>query len=324
MNKSILMRVREFDLLGAVLMIAAMTCLLLALQWGGKQYTWSDGRIIGLLVGCGLLLVVFVAWQFRLGEKATLPPRIMRQRTVAAASVFVVMFGGSAVLFMFYLPIFFQSIRGSSAIMSGIQMLPMLLGLVVASGIVGALVSYFGFYTPFLIGSTAIFAVGAGLITTYNAEMADATWIGFQILAGAGLGAGFQIPQAAVQTVLDQKDIPVGSSALIFFQNLGGSIFVSVGQSVFQNGLSQALKELAPSVDPALIFSTGATGLKQALEKVGQSSAWPSVLLAYTRGLQDAFKVGMGLGLGGLLATLFFEWRSVKDKKNNAEPAIMG
>ncbi|KAK8110751.1 uncharacterized protein PG998_007208 [Apiospora kogelbergensis] len=310
MNKSILMRVREFDLLGAVLMIAAMTCLLLALQWGGKQYTWSDGRIIGLLVGCGLLLVVFVAWQFRLGEKATLPPRIMRQRTVAAASVFVVMFGGSAVLFMFYLPIFFQSIRGSSAIMSGIQMLPMLLGLVVASGIVGALVSYFGFYTPFLIGSTAIFAVGAGLITT--------SW------QGAGLGAGFQIPQAAVQTVLDQKDIPVGSSALIFFQNLGGSIFVSVGQSVFQNGLSQALKELAPSVDPALIFSTGATGLKQALEKVGQSSAWPSVLLAYTRGLQDAFKVGMGLGLGGLLATLFFEWRSVKDKKNNAEPAIMG
>ncbi|KAK8101379.1 hypothetical protein PG999_011753 [Apiospora kogelbergensis] len=317
MNKSILMRVREFDLLGAVLMIAAMTCLLLALQWGGKQYTWSDGRIIGLLVGCGLLLVVFVAWQFRLGEKATLPPRIMRQRTVAAASVFVVMFGGSAVLFMFYLPIFFQSIRGSSAIMSGIQMLPMLLGLVVASGIVGALVSYFGFYTPFLIGSTAIFAVGAGLITTYNAEMADATWIGFQILAGAGLGAGFQIPQAAVQTVLDQKDIPVGSSALIFFQNLGAPSS-SRSASLFSR------TELAPSVDPALIFSTGATGLKQALEKVGQSSAWPSVLLAYTRGLQDAFKVGMGLGLGGLLATLFFEWRSVKDKKNNAEPAIMG
>ncbi|KAK6833297.1 hypothetical protein PG987_007991 [Apiospora arundinis] len=324
MDKSILVRVREFDILGAVLMIAAMTCLLLALQWGGKQYTWSAGPIIGLLVGCALLLCVFVAWQFRLGEKATLPPRIMRQRTVAAASVFVIMFGGSAVLFMFYLPIFFQSIRGSSAIMSGIQMLPMLLGLVVASGIVGGLVSYFGFYTPFLIGSTAMFAVGAGLITTYNAEMPDATWIGFQILAGAGLGAGFQIPQAAVQTVLDQKDIPVGSSALIFFQNLGGSIFVSVGQSVFQNGLSKALAELAPTVDPALIFSTGATGLKQALEKVGQSGAWPSVLLAYTRGLQDAFKVGMGLGLGGLLATFFFEWRSVKDKKNNAEPAIMG
>jgi len=320
-GKTILVRLRELDLIGALLLVAAITCLLLVLQWGGKQYTWNDGRIIGLLVGFALLLVIFIGWQVWLGEKATLPPRIMRQRTVAAASVFVVMFGGSAVLFMFYLPIFFQSIRGSSAIMSGIQMLPMLLGLVVASGIVGALVSYFGFYTPFLIGSTALFAVGAGLITTYNAEMFDATWIGFQILAGMGLGAGFQIPQAAVQTVLAQEDIPVGSSALIFFQNLGGSIFVSVGQAVFQNGLSTGLRELAPRVDPALVFATGATGLKQALEKVGQVGEWPAVLLAYTQGLQAAFKVGMGLGVGGVLASLFFEWRSVKEKQTMAHVA---
>ncbi|KAK8017295.1 hypothetical protein PG993_013621 [Apiospora rasikravindrae] len=302
-DKTILVRLRELDLVGAVLLVAVITCLLLVLQWGGKQHAWSDGRIVGLLVGFGLLLVVFVGWQVRLGERATLPPRIVRQRTVAAASVFVVMFGGAAVLFMFYLPIFFQSIRGSSAIMSGIQMLPMLLGLVVASG-------------------TAIFAVGAGLITTYNAEMKDATWIGFQILAGAGLGAGFQIPQAAVQTVLAQEDIPVGSSALIFFQNLGGSVFVSVGQAVFQNGLSRGLQELAPTVDPALVFSTGATGLKQALEQAGWAAAWPSVLVAYTRGLQDAFKVGMGLGVGGVLASLFFEWRSVKEKKNGDKPAM--
>ncbi|KAK8001563.1 hypothetical protein PG991_013785 [Apiospora marii] len=317
--KSILVRLRELDLAGAALLVAAVTCLLLSLQWGGKQYAWSDGRIVGLLVGFALLLVVFVGWQVRLGDRATLPPRIMRQRTVAAASVFVIMFSGSAVVFMFYLPIFFQSIRGSSAILSGIQMLPMLLGLVVASGIVGALISCFGFYTPFLIGSTALFAVGAGLITTYHADMPDATWIGFQILAGAGMGAGFQIPQAAVQTVLAQADIPVGSSALIFFQNLGGSLFVSVGQAVFQNGLAAGLRELAPAVDAGLVFATGATGLKQALENAGQAGQWPAVLLAYTRGLQDAFKVAMGLGIGGFLASLFFEWRSVKEKKGGGE-----
>ena len=317
--KSILARLRELDLIGAALLVAAITCLLLSLQWGGKQYSWNSGHIVGLLVGFALLLVIFIGWQIRLGEKATLPPRIVCQRTVAAASVFVIMFSGSAVVFMFYLPIFFQSIRGSTAILSGIQMLPLLLGLVVASGIVGALVSYFGFYTPFLIGSTALFAVGAGLITTYDANMRDATWIGFQILAGAGMGAGFQIPQAAAQTVLAQEDIPVGSSALIFFQNLGGSIFVSVGQAVFQNGLSAGLRALAPGVDAALVFATGATGLKQALENAGQGGEWPAVLLAYTRGLQDAFKVAMGLGLGGFLASLFFEWRSVREKKGAGE-----
>jgi hypothetical protein len=172
----------------------------------------------------------------------------------------------------------------------------MLLGLVVSSFAVGALVTLLGYYTPFLIGSTAIFAVGAGLITTYSADISTPRWIGFQILAGAGLGAGFQVSQAAVQTMLTQEDIPVGSSALIFFQNLGGSIFISVGQSVFQNSLSTALKQLAPTVNPAVVFSAGATGLDQALKAVGQGSAYQAVLAAYNRGLQDTFRVSMGRG----------------------------
>ncbi|KAK2598659.1 hypothetical protein N8I77_012054 [Diaporthe amygdali] len=327
-DKPVLVRIRELDLVGALLLTAAVTCLLLVLQWGGKQYPWNDGRIIGLLVGFGILTIVFTGTQIWLGEKATLPPRIISQRTVASACAFVVLFGGSAYLFMYYLPIFFQSIRGSSAIQSGIQLLPMLLGLVVSSFAVGALVTMLGYYTPFLIGSTAIFTVGAGLITTYSAEISNAKWIGYQILAGAGLGAGFQVPQAAVQTVLAQEDIPVGSSALIFFQNLGGSIFISVGQSVFQNSLSTALKQLAPTVNQAVVFSAGATGLEKALEDVGQGSAYQAVLDAYTRGLQDTFRVSLGLGLGALLATLFVEWKNVKqgngsgNKGNDSHPML--
>lgn len=328
LEKPVLVRIRELDLAGALLLTAAVTCLLLVLQWGGKEYPWDDGRIIGLLVGFGLLTIVFVGTQIWLGEKATLPPRIISQRTVAAACAFVILFGGSAYILMYYMPIFFQSIRGSSAILSGIQLLPMLMGLVVSSFAVGALVTMLGYYTPFLIGSTAIFAVGAGLITTYSADISDARWIGYQILAGAGLGAGFQVPQAAVQTVLAQEDIPVGSSALIFFQNLGGSIFISVGQSVFQNSLSTALTQLAPTVDPTVVFSAGATGLEKALKDAGQASAYQAVLAAYNRGLQDTFRVSLGLGLGALLATLFVEWKNVKqgqgkdDTGNDSHPML--
>lgn len=327
-EKSVLTRIRELDVFGALLLTAAVTCLLLVLQWGGKEYPWKSGAIIGLLVGFGLLNIVFIGTQIWLGEKGTLPPRILSQRTVASCCTFVILFGGSAYILMYYLPIFFQSIRGSSAIQSGIELLPMLLGLVVSSFAVGALVTWLGYYTPFLIGSTALFAVGAGLITTYDADIPTSTWIGFQILAGAGLGAGFQVPQAAVQTVLAQEDIPVGSSALIFFQNLGGSIFISVGQSVFQNSLSTALKQLAPAVNPSVVFSAGATGLEQALKAVGQGSAYQAVLDAYNRGLQDTFRVSLGLGLGALAATLFVEWRNVKhgvggDKKgNDSHPMI--
>lgn len=327
-DKPVLVRIRELDLLGALLLTAAVTCLLLALQWGGNEYPWNNGRIIGLLVGFGLLTVVFIGTQIWLGEKATIPPRIINQRTVIACCSFVFIFGGSSNIFMYYLPIFFQSIRGSSAIQSGIELLPMLLGLVISSVVVGGLITAVGYYTPFLIGSTAILAVGAGLITTYSAEISTSKWIGYQIIAGIGLGAGFQVPQAAVQTVLAQGDIPVGSSAIIFFQNLGGSIFISVGQSVFQNSLKTALKQLAPLVNPAVVFSAGATGIEQALKAVGQSSAYQAVLDAYNRGLQDAFRVSLGLGLGAFLATLFVEWKSVKQgnggekKENDSHPMM--
>lgn len=321
-DKPVLIRIRELDLFGALLLTAAVTCLLLVLQWGGKDYPWKSGVIIGLLVGFGLLTIVFIGTQIWLGENATLPPRIISQRTVASCCTFVIFFGGSAYLFMYYLPIFFQTVRGSSAIQSGIELLPMLLGLVFSSFAVGALVTIMGYYSPFLIGSTAVFAVGAGLITTYDASISTPRWIGYQILTGVGLGAGFQVPQVAVQTALAQEDIPVGSSALIFFQNLGGTIFISVAQSVFQNSLTNGLEQLAPTVNPAVVFSAGATGLQQALKAVGQGSAYQAVLDAYNRGLQDVFRVSLGLGLGALVATLFVEWKNVKrgnsgDKKGN-------
>lgn len=322
-RKPILTRIRELDLPGAGLLTAAIVMLLLVPQWGGKEYSWNSGTIIGLLVGFIIILIAFIGLQIWLGEKATLPPRIVCQRTVAAGSVFVALFGSSAYLFMYYLPIFFQSVRGSSALTSGIQLLPMLIGLVISSAITGGLVTTFGFYTPFLIGSTVLFVVGAGLITTYDATMPDATWIGFQVLAGAGLGAGFQVPQTAVQAVLAQDDIPVGTSTLIFFQSMGGTIFLQIGQAVFQSSLSVALRRLAPSVSPSLVFQTGAAALKQALENAGQADSWPSVLAAYTLALQDTSKVSLGLGLGAFLATLFFEWKSIKEDKGEAEPVML-
>ncbi|KAJ4387238.1 hypothetical protein N0V93_007827 [Gnomoniopsis smithogilvyi] len=181
-----------------------------------------------------------------------------------------------------------------------------------------------GWYgSAYLLTST-----GAGLVTTYSANMSNSRWIGYQVLVGAGLGAGFQVPQAAIQTVLAQEDIPVGSSAVIFFQNLGGAVFISVGQSVFQNGLSTALKKLAPEVDSATVFSAGATGLQRALEDAGQGSFYQTVLRAYLWGLQDTFRVSLGLALGALLATLFVEWKNVKqghgdDNKADNNHAMM-
>ncbi|KAB8238271.1 major facilitator superfamily domain-containing protein [Aspergillus alliaceus] len=316
----ILQRIKQLDLIGASLLIPAIICLLLALQWGGNKYPWSNSRIIGLFVGFGLMIIIFAFSQIKLGDRATLPPGILKRRSVLAATMFALFFGGAFFLLVYYVPIFFQSVKGSSAMKSGIQLLPLMLATVISSVLVGAFVTIAGYYTPFLIGSTAIAAIGTGLITLYSVDISTGKWIGYQILVGAGVGAGFQIPMTAVQTVLPVEDLPVGTAAVMFFQTLGGALFIAVGQSVFQNGLIDGIRHYAPSINPTDIVGAGATEMRNVLEKLGQLDQLDAVIRAYMSGLRDAYRVSLALVLVSFVASCFLEWKSVKktggDNKN--------
>ncbi|KAJ5691702.1 major facilitator superfamily domain-containing protein [Penicillium malachiteum] len=321
---SIATRLRQLDIIGASLLIPAIVCLLLALQWGGNQYPWNNSKIIGLFVGFGLLVLLFIASQLYLREKATLPPHILKRRTVAFSALFALFFGGGFFLLVYYVPIFFQSVKNSSAMKSGIQLLPLMLATVVSSVVVGGLVTVAGYYTPFLIGSTAIAAIGTGLVTTFNVDISTSKWIGYQILVGAGVGAGFQIPMTAVQTVLQPEDIPVGTAIVMFFQTLGGALFLAVGQSVFQNGLIDGIHKYAPDVNPTVIVGAGATEMRHTLTTLGQVDQLDGVIRAYMAGLQDAYRVSLALMVVAFVSSCFFELKSVKkaDQERKGELAV--
>lgn len=82
-------KLSQIDLLGAFSLLASITCLLLALQWGGSIYPWSDSRVWGCLLGFSLLILIFIGLQFKLGDRGTIPPRILlKQRTVLACALF--------------------------------------------------------------------------------------------------------------------------------------------------------------------------------------------------------------------------------------------
>ncbi|KAJ5983525.1 hypothetical protein N7481_005624 [Penicillium waksmanii] len=319
-------RIKQLDLVGASLLIPAIICLLLALQWGGNKYPWNNSKIIGLFVGFGLMVILFAASQIYLGEKATLPPHILKKRTVLAASLFALFFGGSFFLLVYYVPIYFQSVKGSSAMKSGIQLLPLMLATVVSSVTFGGLITAAGYYTPFLIGSTAIAAIGTGLITLFDVDMPSGKWIGYQIVAGAGVGAGFQVPMTAVQTVLSPEDIPVGTAAVMFFQTLGGALFIAVGQSVFQNGLIDGISKYTTGVDPMVILGAGATEMRKVLGEIGKLDQIDGVIEAYMSGLRDSYRVALALMVVAFVASLFLEWKSVKkaggENKEAAVPAL--
>ncbi|CEJ59955.1 hypothetical protein PMG11_08553 [Penicillium brasilianum] len=325
---------QELDLIGASLIIPAVICFILALQWGGNSYAWGSSQIIGLFVGFSLLILLFTAsqvWITRKDEKngksagATLPPSILRKRTIWSAGIFAFFFSGGFFLLLYYLPIYFQSVRGSSAMTAGLQLLPFMLMTVLSSIMVGAMVTAVGYYTPFLIGSTAICAIGTGLITLYDIDMSTAKWIGYPIVVGAGIGAGLQIPMTAVQTVLSPEDIPVGTASVMFLQTLGGAIFIAVGQAVFQNGLQAGIRAYSPKVDPSAILNAGATEMRHVLATLGQLDQLDGVIKAYMNGLRDTFRVSLALVLAAFVTSFFLEWKSVKksDATSNHDTAVV-
>ena len=138
-------RVKEFDLFGTAFFIPAIICLLLALQWGGTKYPWGSGRIIALFVLFGVLIMVFIGIQFWKQDSATVPPRIMKNRSVAAAAWFAFTLGSFFLLLVYFLPIWFQAVKGASAVKSGIMNLPMVLTLVLVSIISGVGVTVIGY-----------------------------------------------------------------------------------------------------------------------------------------------------------------------------------
>ncbi|OAA33335.1 MFS transporter [Moelleriella libera RCEF 2490] len=328
-------QLQSFDLLGTFLFIPGVVCLLLALQWGGTKYAWSNGRIIALFVVFGLLIIGFVAVQIWLKEKATVPPRIFLNRTVWTCAVFGACLGSAFFVMVYYvcsfcppnpfeasdpkfadpvqqLPIWFQAVQGTSAIQSGIKNLPMILSLVVFSVLSGGLVTTIGYYAPFMIVSTILMAVGAGMLSTFDVDASPAEWIGYQILFGTGVGFGMQQTMVAVQASLDGADVAIGTAIIIFSQTLGGALFICVAQNVFQNKLVSNIADAhIAGLDPASVVTVGATEVQTLIPK----EFLPVVLQAYNGAVTNTFYVSAAMAVLSIIGSVLVPWNSVKGKK---------
>ncbi|KAF2452521.1 major facilitator superfamily domain-containing protein [Lineolata rhizophorae] len=301
----------QFDLLGTFFFIPAVVSLLLALQWGGSKYDWNNGRIIALFVIFGVLIICFLVVQQWRGEKATVPPRVFKNRNVWGSAWFGGTLGASFFVMVYYLPIWFQAIKGVSATKSGIMNLPMILAVVIFSMAAGGAVTFIGYYTPFMIASAIFMSIGAGLLTTFEVDTNHPKWIGYQFIFGMGVGMGFQQPLICAQTAMPMADVPISVAIMMFSQTFGGALFVSVGQNVFTNRLISHLASVVPDVPATLVLNTGATELKNAVAE----NFLPGVLVAYNDALVETFYVSVAVSALSILGAVVVQWISVKGKK---------
>lgn len=318
----------EMDLPGTFLFLPTIVCLLLALHWGGSTYSWGNGRIIALFVVFGVLLICFGLIQVWQQDKATLPPRLLKNRNVAGASWYALSFTAAFFVMTYYvsssyvstlqnyadsnpkLPIWFQAIKGVSATKSGIMNLPAIVGLSLFSIVSGGLVSVVGYYTPFMLAATTLATVGIGLLTTLEPDSGPGKWIGYQAMFGIGAGLGFQQALTTVQASLPAVDVPHATAIITFAQSLGGAIFISVGENVFSNQLIRNLEADAPSVNAAEIFKAGATMLR----RVVPEDMLSVVLNSYNKAVTETFYVAVAMCGLSLFGALVLEWRSVKGR----------
>lgn len=310
-------RAKQLDLIGTPLFIVDIVVCLLALQWGGSKYPWSNWRIILCLVLFGLLTIAFVVVQFYMKENATIPFNIIRQRSVAGAAWFSFALGGAFFVIIYWVPIWFQAIRHASAFMSGIYCLPLILSLTICNIMSGVGITIIGYYAPFYYASVVFMAIGTGLITTFSASTPTGQWIGYQIIFGFGVGFGMQQPLLTVQACLPLKDVPTATAMIMFTQTFGGALFVSVAQNIFNNRLIDNVLIYAPDVNPTTLLGVGATSLQDVIPK----AVLNGVLLAYNKALTQTYYISVAMACLTVFGAAVIEWKSVKGMKPGAAVA---
>lgn len=311
-------KILQMDLPGSFTIMGAVVCYLLAMQWAGTTRAWSSGHVIGTLVTFGVLTIVFIGIEWYSGDYALVQFRFLRNRTIAAQSAFVFFVGGTFFILVYYLPIYFQSTRNVSAARSGINNVPLVLGaslLTVASGI---FITVSGHYLPLMIVGSALSTIAAGLIYTLEQDSSSDKWIGYQALAGIGLGLIFQIPVIVNQTLVTPSDLSSITAQTLFFQTLGGAFFISAAQAGFVNRLLSRVVMTAPTANPMLVIATGATELKE----VFSAEELEGIIEAYLAGLKVAFIIAIATAAAAFVAAFTGRWETLKGRVKPGAAAV--
>jgi len=311
---SIAFKTATLDWIGSVLMLGIITCLLLALQWGGVDYAWSDPVIIGVFCGFAGLVLVFALYEWKLAGVTTIFPfEYFKRRTQigAVGEAFCIFF--SLIFSVYTLPILYEATRNQTATEAGLSILPLMIGIVVASGASGALISWWGRYWPFLQFGPIFIVTGSALFfADLDVDTSSAKLIGYQILFAVGVGSCLQNLIIAVQAdVKEEREIPQATALVTFSQLVGGTIGISVAQTIFNNELAKLIPRYAPEA-PFEIVSRSVEAIYNTA--ILPESMRPGVIQAYVEAISTTFAPGLAVGAAAMVFAVLIRNLSIKGK----------
>lgn len=236
----------RFDVLGALLLAAASTCLVLLTSWGGTEYAWDSRVVLGLGAAAAVCALLFLVAEHFAAEPL-IPLRLFRDSVFTVTGLVGLVIGVALFGAASYLPTFLQMVDGASATESGLLMLPMMAGIVGASVIAGQLITHTGRYRIWPILGTALSVLGMWLLSRLEADTPRLHYSLWMAVLGAGIGMVMPVLILAVQNSVRPADLGTATSANNYFRQIGGSVGAAIFGTLFAHRLADALADELPS-----------------------------------------------------------------------------
>jgi MFS family permease len=298
----------RIDYSGTALLAVGLSSIVLLTTFGGTTYDWGSWQIAGL-GALGILALVLFALNERRAEEPILPPALFRNRVFLATSAIGLVVGFALFGSLTYLPLFQQVVHGLSPTESGLQLFPLMAGLLAASIVSGRIISGWGRYKPFPIAGTALAAFGLYLLSTLTEDTGTFTTGLFMFVLGAGLGLVMQVLVLAVQNAVAYEQLGVATSAATLFRSMGGSLGTAVLGAVFANRIGD---ELAQNVPPDAAAQLGGGQVNPAALADLPAPVHEGYVAAFANSLQTVFLIGGFVVLVAFLLTWLLEERPLR------------
>ncbi|WP_225801674.1 MDR family MFS transporter [Streptomyces sp. NK15101] len=313
------------DYAGIAFVAVGSSALILATSWGGNEYAWGSGVIIGLFAG-GLVALGLFCWIETRAVQPMLPMRLFRNPVFTVCSVLSFVVGFAMLGAMTFLPTYLQYVDGESATMSGIRTLPMVVGLLIASIFSGNVVSKSGRYRVFPIVGCLVMGIGLFLLSLMGPD--TGTWLEslYMFVLGTGIGLCMQVLTIAVQNTVDYSDLGTATSGVTFFRTLGSSFGTAVFGTIYANSLRPNLTSgVVEAGTVARSLGVDPAGIAQAAQSPAGLHALPDriaepIVRAYADTLQTVFLWTVPVAAVGFVVALFLKQVELRDSARSAAP----
>jgi EmrB/QacA subfamily drug resistance transporter len=297
-------REHSIDYLGAALIVAAVSSIMLYLDWRGQDYGWTEGLALVLLFGGVLLAVLFVLVERRASEPI-IPLRLFRNSIYTVSNIYGFIAGMAMFGAIIFLPLYLQAVKGYSPTKSGLALLPVVVGIFSTSITSGRLISKTGKYRIYPIIGAAVLVVAMWMLSRLHL---DTPYWGIGLAGfvfGAGLGFTMQTILVAVQNSVEFRDMGTASSSVAFFRSMGGAIGTAVFGAVLSNRLAQHLQDAFAGGPVAAQMPGGSVTRNIKAIQALPEPVRGKVLLAFTQALHDVFLVGVPFVMLAFVVALF-------------------